>query len=296
MSRIEISGSSIEYGEQGSGEPVMLLHSSGASSAQWRALIDRLSSRFRVIAPDLYGYGASSNWSGRSTFTLDDEAALVVALLGRLDQPAHLVGHSYGGAVALNVARTRGALLRSLTVIEPVAFHLLRGGDAADAAALREILDVTAMVVRALACGEYGDGYGRFVDYWGGSGTWAGIPAAKRQALAPQLAKVALDFHATLHDPATIDEFRMLAVPTLVLQGACTNLPTQRICARLAAALPEACMKTVGGAGHMLPLTHRKEVNDLIVSHLENSMATRGGRGREHLAVAVEHLLFRAGG
>lgn len=275
MSRIEISGSTIEYVEQGSGEPVILLHSSGASGAQWRTLVERLGTRFRVIAPDLYGYGASSNWSGRSTFSLDDEAAVVVALLGRLDQPAHLVGHSYGGAVALNVARTRGALLRSLTVIEPVAFHLLRGGDAADAAALREISEVTAMVVRALACGEYAQGYGRFVDYWAGSGTWDGIPAAKRHVLSAQLAKVALDFHATLHEPATIDEFRMLAVPTLVLQGADTKLPTQRICRRLAAALPDACMGTIDGAGHMLPLTHRNEVNDLIVAHLENCTSLR---------------------
>ena len=54
------------------------------------------------------------------------------ALLGRLDQPAHLVGHTCGGAVALSVARNRSDLLRSLTVVEPVAFHLLRGGGASD--------------------------------------------------------------------------------------------------------------------------------------------------------------------
>lgn len=272
MSSIEIQGCRIEYVEQGRGESVMLLHSSGSSSVQWRALIERLSSRFQVIAPDLYGYGASSNWSGRSTFSLADEAAVVVALLGRLDQPAHLVGHSYGGAVALNVARTRGDLLRSLTVIEPVAFHLLRGGDACDAAALREISDITELVGRALACGDYAGGYGRFVDYWSGRGTWTSLSMEKRSALAPQLAKVALDFHATLHEPATIDDFRMMALPTLVLQGACTKLPTQRICTRLAATLPEVCMRTIEGAGHMLPMTHRDEVNDLIVGQIEDAI------------------------
>jgi pimeloyl-ACP methyl ester carboxylesterase len=269
MPRINIQGAVIEYVEQGSGEPVMLLHSSGSSGAQWRALIERLSSRFRVIAPDLYGYGASANWSGSSVFSLDQEAALVLALLGRVDEPAHLVGHSYGGAVALNIARTRGDLVRSLSVIEPVAFHLLRGGAPLDDAALQEITDITATVVRALACGDYAGGYGDFVDYWSGGGTWAAIPAAKREALAPQLRKVALDFHATLHEPATIDQFRMMAVPTLVLQGALTKLPTQRICERLFAALPEARMTTISGAGHMLPISHRTEVNDLIVAQLE---------------------------
>lgn len=268
MSRIDIHGAGIEYLEQGSGEPVMLLHSSGASSAQWRALIDRLSSRFRVIAPDLYGYGASANWSGDSAFSLDEEAALVLALLGRADEPVHLVGHSYGGAVALNIARTRGDLLRSLTVIEPVAFHLLRGVTS-DEVALQQITQITATVIRALGCGDYAGGYGEFVDYWSGCGTWAAIPAAKRHALAPQLRKVALDFHATLHEPAAIEDFRMMAVPTLVLQGGCTKLPTQRICERLAGSLPEMHLRTITGAGHMLPMTHRGEVNDSIVSHIE---------------------------
>ena len=278
MPRIEISGTGVEYVDQGSGEPVVLLHSSGSSGAQWRALVDRLSPHHRVIAPDLYGYGATGNWSGRSMFSLEQEAGLVGALLGRLGQPAHLVGHSYGGAVALNIARSRGDQLASLTVIEPVAFHLLRGGSAADAEALREIWGVTETVVQALACGDYAGGYGRFVDYWSGSGTWDAIPPSRREALGPRLAKVALDFHATIGDAATVEDFRSMAVPTLVLQGACTKAPTQRICARLAANLPEARTRTIGGAGHMLPITHRDEVNTLIAEHIEQS-ALVGARG-----------------
>src|SRR5215212_8645123 len=99
--RTEIYGTSVEYTEQGSGEPVVLLHSSGASGAQWRALAERLSARYRVIAPDLYGYGGTAGWAGRGTFCLAHEAALVRGLMERLDEPAHLVGHSYGGAVAM---------------------------------------------------------------------------------------------------------------------------------------------------------------------------------------------------
>jgi pimeloyl-ACP methyl ester carboxylesterase len=273
MPRIDSQGGSIEYLNEGSGDPVVLLHSSGASGAQWRALTQRLASNYRVIAPDLYGYGASSGWHGQSEFTLEREAGFVLSLLDRLSQPAHLVGHSYGGAVALRIARSRADLVRSLTVIEPVAFHLLRGGSERDAAGLREIEGVTAMVGRALASGDYDGGYGRFVDYWSGSGTWAGMPAAKRATLAPQLAKVALDFHATLHEPATPADFRMMPAPTLVLQGASTRLPTQCICERLTGALPDARLVTVDGAGHMLPLTHREAVNDLIADQLEVAAA-----------------------
>lgn len=269
MARVDIYGSSVEYVDQGSGELVVLLHSSGSSGAQWRALVGQLSTRYRVIAPDLLGYGATANWSGRGAFCLGHEAAIVRALLDRLDEPAHLVGHSYGGAVALNIARERGDLLSSLTLIEPVAFHLLRDGDETDTAALLEISEIAAMVQRALACGDYMGGFGRFIDYWSEPGAWAAIPAAKRDALAPRLAKVALDFYSTINDAARLDDMRGLGAATLLMQGARTALPTRRICEQLARVLPEVNMRIIGGAGHMMPLTHREEVNGLIAAHLD---------------------------
>jgi pimeloyl-ACP methyl ester carboxylesterase len=284
MSRIELCGATFECFEQGSGTPVVLLHSTGASSAQWRALAQRLCSRFHVIAPDLYGYGASANWSGRGVFRLADEARLVHALLDRLDEPAHLVGHSYGGAVALDVARTHGALLRSLTLIEPVAFFLLAIGDAADAAAMREITEVAAVVGRSLACGDYAGGCGHFVDYWSGPGTWARLASEQRDALAARLSKVALDFQATIHEPVHLAELQRIAVPTLLLQGSCTAAPTRRICRRLAHTLPGVRVRTIDGANHMAPFTHRDEVNDLVVANLD---ATAHERQPAHASVSA---------
>jgi pimeloyl-ACP methyl ester carboxylesterase len=268
MPNIEISGSRIEYLEQGRGEPVVLLHSSGSSNAQWRALAERLSARFRVIAPDLYGYGATEHWPGRGPFQLEREAEIVRAMLGRAGEPAHLVGHSYGGAVALHFARQRSDLLRSLTVIEPVAFHLLRGQDSQ---ALAEITEVADTVARSIACGDYLGGFGGFVDYWSGPGAWAGVLADKREAMAARLAKVALDFHATLNEPARIEDFRLMAVPTLLVQGTRSPLPTRRICELLARVLPEAQIATIEGAGHLSPLTHRDGVNALIAAHLDSN-------------------------
>src|SRR5438034_1784072 len=154
-------------------QPIVLLHCSGSSGAQWRALAAQLGERYRVVAPDLIGYGAAASWSGRGEFCLAQEAAAVRSLLGTLGEPAHLVGHSYGGAVALHVARTRPELLRSLTLVEPSAFHLLRNGDPTETAALREITAVAGDARAARALGDYSGGFGRFVDYWSGPGSWA---------------------------------------------------------------------------------------------------------------------------
>lgn len=270
MATLHISGCPVEYLDFGSGEPVVLLHSSASSGAQWRALAERLGTRYRVIAPDLYGYGGSAHWPGQRPFQLACEAEIVFALLGRGGGPAHLVGHSYGGAVALHIAATRGERLRSLTLIEPAAFHLLRG---AEPRALAEITEVAESVVRALARNQYGDGMEGFVDYWSGRGTWAKVPADKRAGLAARLPKIALDFHAAFNEPIGLADLRSMTVPTLLLQGTRSPLPTRRICDRLARSLPHARLKSIPGAGHMAPLTHRDQINAFVVDHLESHRA-----------------------
>lgn len=268
MPTLRISSSVVEYLELGSGEPVVLLHSSGSSGAQWRALAEQLSERYRVIAPDLYGYGGTAHWPGRGPFHLECEAEIVLALLGRVGERAHVVGHSYGGAVALHVAGLRSDLLRSLTLIEPVAFHLLKG---TDAPALAEITAVADSVARAVACGEYVAGFGRFIDYWSGPQASARISPDKRCAMAARLPKIALDFHATLNEPTRLDDFRLMTVPTLLLRGTSSPLPTRCICEMLARILPEAELKTIGGAGHMAPVTHRDQVNAMVVAQLDSN-------------------------
>ena len=250
-------------------ETVLLLHCSGSSGAQWRSLIEQLGTRYRAVAPDLIGYGKAAPWSGHGEFSLKEEAEAICGLISRVGLPVHLVGHSYGGGVALHIARTRPALLASLTLIEPSAFHLLRGGDEIDRGALREISDVAAQSQAALASGDYTSGFGRFVDYWSGPGAWAAMPADKRSVFAPQLAKVALDFHALLGEPAGIEDVKDISAPTLIVQGGCTTLPARCVCHRLRRALPAAQFEVVRGAGHMLPITHRDAVNALVAAHLD---------------------------
>ncbi len=135
---------------------------------------------------------------------------------------------------------------------------------------------VAADASAALAAGDHGGGFGRFVDYWSGPGSWTDMPAEKRAAFAPQLAKVALDFHAIFSEPAELEDVRDIVLPMLVLQGACTKLPSRRVCERLRRAMPEACFEIVPGAGHMLPITHREQVNPLIAAHIDRNSTSEG--------------------
>src|SRR5215471_15822402 len=104
---------------KGHDETVVLLHSSASSSAQWRSLTRALQPHRCVFAPDLPGYGRSEQRSGPGLPGLADAAAMIGTVLGGSAERIHLVGHSYGAAVALRFAADHPERLLSLTLIEP---------------------------------------------------------------------------------------------------------------------------------------------------------------------------------
>jgi pimeloyl-ACP methyl ester carboxylesterase len=129
----------------------------------WRTLAAQLAGRYRVIAPDLHGYGRTPDRVRRRSL---------------VSRTTHLVGHLYGGAVALHVARTAPHRLASLSLIEPVAFHLLRTHDPL---AFAEIAAVATTVARAVAAGDHLGGMASFVDCWSGPATYAAMAPEKRK-------------------------------------------------------------------------------------------------------------------
>jgi pimeloyl-ACP methyl ester carboxylesterase len=107
---------------------VVALHCSLASGRQWARLAEQLGSDYKLIAPDISGYG---NHRGPVLLpmTLEEEVALLGERLAQAEWPFHLVGHSYGGAIAFRIATASpfASRVRSLTLIEPVLPTLLTG-------------------------------------------------------------------------------------------------------------------------------------------------------------------------
>ena len=266
---ISVAGMNVEYFAVGSGEPILFLHCTGSSSRQWYPFAEMLRGRFQVIAPDLCGYGKTSRWPGSGRFCLANEVALITALIDRFGRPMHVVGHSYGGAVALQIARRCPECVSSLTLIEPAAFHLLIDGDRADELAFDEIMDIAATIARAVNCGDYFKAMRRFVDYWSGEGTWAALPSQQRAALAASIEKVTLEFWATLNEPTRLEDIFEMETPILVLCGGRSPAPSRRICNHLVRTMPKAALRTIDGAGHMMPTTHVAEVHSLVIAHIE---------------------------
>jgi len=244
----------------GAGTPVVLLHSSLASKSQWTPLVLRLASRYRTLAVDLAGYGDNALPSA-SSFALDDEVRGVAAHVDRVagrHARVHVVGHSYGGAVALRYAQQFGARIASVTVFEPVAFGML---DAADPA-LATFARCVDVVERAMAAHRYHDATAAFVDFWSGEGSYRGLPLPVQSQLARRIVKVPLDYRAARAAPLPAD-CRSLDVPVLVLGGTRSPAVSQRIVAALSRTLRAGRIAWVDG-GHLAPLSHATRVNALI--------------------------------
>ncbi len=268
MPTLQIDDTTLAYTDKGVGEPVIMVHCSGGSRRQWRGLTDRLAARYRVLAPDLYGYGETSPWPADRSFSVADECALIRALIDEAGEPVHLVGHSYGGALCLDVALELSGKIKSLALYEPVAFHLLRlHGDAAGWA---EIGQLALRHIDLVRDGELESCAEAFMDYWIGGAAWQGMPAEARAAVTATMPKIALEFRNCFESALRLDDYGQIAAPTLLLRGSDTTLAARRVTELLSDGLPNRAVVCVEGAGHMGPVTHAGLVNDAIADHLES--------------------------
>lgn len=254
------------YREAGAGEAVLLLHCSSGSSGAWLPVIEHLSRDYRALAPDLLGYGRSAPWPRDAALAPEAELGVVKALLEVAGRPVHLVGHSYGGTVAINAVRRFPARVASLTLIEPVAFHLLQRTDEPDG--WRE---VKALAERHLALvGERQDAAAAeaFIAYWMGPKAWQQMPDAARDSAVRTAVKVAAEWRLMFAAGDDLEAIAGIGAPTLLICGGRTRRPAQRVVEVLCQALPHARLHEIADAGHMSPLTHSAVVADAIQRHL----------------------------
>ena len=119
---IDVGGRRIAYVDEGSGEPLLLLHGCPFHAYEWKDVIPLLSQRFRVLAPDLLGLGDT-------VVTLDDDyrlpedAEMVREFLVALGlDSAHFVGHDHGGATSLLLMELAPEIMRSLVLTNIEAY------------------------------------------------------------------------------------------------------------------------------------------------------------------------------
>ena len=260
MKSLTVSGTARFYDEEGEGPTVLPVHGSMSSARQWRSLSEALRDRHRMLMPDLVAAGEGAD-DPPGAFTFADDVALTVALIDLAQAPVHLIGHSYGGVVAIKAAFARRARLTSLTLIEPSCFHLLAQENQPEFA---EIARTKEAQEAALARGDREGSAEGFIAYWMGPDAWAAMPERRRAAMVQGLPKLAEDWHGALENQTTLDDYRGFGVPTLLIRARDTKRPSRRIVDLLRGTLPAATFVEVDSGGHMSPLTNPEPVNAAV--------------------------------
>lgn len=245
---------------------VLCIHSFSSSAVQYQGLAQRLGPRFRVLARDLYGHGKSPAWPQGQPFALADEAARLQALLPE-DGPVHLVGHSYGAAVALRIAAANLARVRSMALYEPAIWGTLSQLRPHDAAT-REIEAVRDDTIRLIDGDRLEAATERFIDYWAGSGSWAGVAEARRPRLLATVRSLRAAWIATFEERWPVDALGALDVPCLLLSGTRSTAAARCAVDLLHDTLPGATVLRIDGVGHLGPLTDPDTVDAAIEDHL----------------------------
>jgi 2-hydroxymuconate-semialdehyde hydrolase len=133
---VQAGGVCTNYLESGTGFPLLLLHGSGpgvTAYANWRGVIPAFSERYRVLAPDLRGFGYTTTSEPATSHTISDWLDHLTALLDTLEvSRAHVIGNSFGGALALALAARHPSRVSRLVVMGAVGvpFELTPGLDA----------------------------------------------------------------------------------------------------------------------------------------------------------------------
>ena len=258
-------GRRVKIIEQGTGTPVVFLHSGVGSASEWKQVFSLWPEGDRLVAIEAYRDGTLAN--GAAVRTLDDYADQVHAVADYVGDRLCLVGFSWGGATALRVATAAPELVDSVTVIEPEAYALLRTEDAEAYAQICGLRDSWRAHVRE---GRWYDAFEEFVDFYNGPGSFARWPADRRDAfLAVQPSRG--DLWDVLFDDELLgpDALAGATVPVHVIEGSRTSAVDRAICDVLRRRLPHARHTLIEGAGHMMPLTHPEPLTRALLAGFE---------------------------
>jgi magnesium chelatase accessory protein len=255
----------------GRGPDVLLLHGAGASAHSWHKLIARLEDRFRLIAPDLPGHGFTRSPRGRAA--LPQVAQDIAGLMRTLGvAPRLVVGHSAGGAIALDLARQGLCGLERIVVVNG-ALEDFRGPAGVLFPAMARVLSLNPFTGFFLSRGS---SEAQVRSIIGATGTNLDADAlavyarliARRDHVDGTLAMMAQwslkDLNAAL--PA-------IDVPTLFLHGERDQAVRIAVAERAAAAMPHAELRRLPGVGHIAQEEAPDVVADAILSVLARTAA-----------------------
>jgi pimeloyl-ACP methyl ester carboxylesterase len=259
----DANGGNLYFLDQATGTPVVLLHGFPLDSRMWSAQVPALTSAgYRVIAPDLRGFGQSPSDKSFTVESLADDVHALLAGIGAL--PVVLAGLSMGGYVALAYAKKYPADLRGLVLLDTKA--------EADTAEGKEGRQKMIDLVRKDGAKAVADQMMPKMFAKDAVGQRPQVAQDLRRMMEATPAKTIGHALEAMRDrPDRSGELASIEVPTLVIVGESDQITPPQGAEAMAKKIPNAKLETIRGAGHMSPMEQPEQVNRALMAFL-NSM------------------------
>ena len=263
----------LSYSDRGAGKPVLLIHGFGASSYSWRHINDSLALNNRVIAVDLKGFGNSPKPRDDQYSVYEQSRLIRNFILEQNLEDLTIIGHSFGGGVALVTAvyltNTHPGLIEKLILMDNVAYRQkLPGFVEIIATPILGPLSVQLLPNRYQVRSLLEEVY--FNDKL--------VPEAAIEHYAMGLeqanAKYALITAARQLIPDDLDQFsknyKTLKIPTLIIWGRNDEIIPLKIGKRLHQDIPNSSLKVLNNAGHAIHEEEPDRILPILHEFLQN--------------------------
>ncbi|WP_269620615.1 alpha/beta fold hydrolase [Zhongshania sp. BJYM1] len=271
--QILVGGYKTNYHDSGSGFPVILIHGSGpgvSAWANWRLVIHKLAENRRVIAPDMLGFGYTDNLKNKTY----EKKIWVNHTLGFMDalkiEQVDLVGNSFGGGIALDIAVKFPERVRKLVLMGStgVSFELTKGlddvwGYTPSLKAMRNLLDIFSYN-RNLVNDELANLRYEASIRLGAQDTYASMFPAPRQKWIEDLASTESDIEKIYHE-------------TLIIHGREDEVIPIQTSLKLLELVQHSQLHVFGQCGHWTQIEHTKRFIRLVDQFLNEEIVNRSG-------------------
>ena len=256
---IRHNGEPLDYVDVGRGPVLLLIHGSLCDLRYWRWQIPAFSDHFRVIAPSLRGYWPHAFAEPSSLFTVSQHAADMAYLLDEASalEPVHLLGHSRGARVAMELALLLPERIASITLADPALPSAPGESDA----------QLYASVAEKLTAGDLEGALGDFVDSVNGADTWRRMTPWFKQMVKDN-AGTLLSQSAEPEQTFDLARATVLTCPALLLGGELSPPRYAKAIDVLRNVLPQAEHDVIPKAAHGMNLGNAPAFNQRLLRFL----------------------------
>ncbi len=253
---------------------ILQIHSTGTSTGLWATYTaDPLPAAGR-LRPALLGYPPGPALTRGAVVRAADDARHLLAELP-VDGAVHVVAHSYGASVGLELVPLLGDRLASLFLYEPVLFGALARDEGSEPAAVAEARAFAEhpwfLVDDARGGGD--EWLAHFIDYWNRPGSWQRMPAAAQAATRALGWKMYQEVRSCFFDVQAFGERPLARVPSTIVTGERSTAGARAMARAVVRESPWARLVELPGLGHMGPLTHPGPVHAAMNEHLARALA-----------------------